>query len=290
MVRFWKKLRKSSLSGTENFLENREPYCVSAISRFSSGIISHIWANYTENNEISALLLYGKRILFPVFQFLPEIKRDFLQNTMPLPLFFPALLKNDSLHVAQGLGEDMNILEASLKKKGLIPVSSYDYVLQNFEYSGEEPQRVFPGSLQDMVIRKADMGDSDALYPLQAAYEQEEVLPEGARFNPVVCRKGLEYLIGGGMVLAAEIKGRLVGKININAQSYCHFQIGGVYVEPEYRNRGIAKAMTAALIREFAPRKNRFSLFVKKTNRSARKVYDSLGFVKTGDYRISYYE
>ena len=129
----------------------------------------------------------------------------------------------------------------------------------------------------------------DGLYPLQAAYEQEEVLPPGAVFNPAVCRRGLELLAAGNKMLAAEMDGVLVGKINVNARSFTRFQIGGVYVLPQWRGLGIARAMTAALVGELSRRKRGFTLFVKKANVSARRVYDSLGFAKTGDYRINYY-
>jgi len=115
------------------------------------------------------------------------------------------------------------------------------------------------------------------------------VLPSGARFDPATCRKGVEHLIAGGMVLVAELKGRLIGKVNINAQSYTCLQIGGVYVLPEFRSLGIAQTMTAALIQEFAPLGKRFTLFVKKANAPALRAYEKLGFEKIEDYRISYY-
>jgi predicted GNAT family acetyltransferase len=78
-------------------------------------------------------------------------------------------------------------------------------------------------------------------------------------------------------------------QFNINAQSFTRLQIGGVYVLPEWRGRGIATSMTAALIRKLQSRNKDFTLFVKKTNLPARMAYDSIGFTKIGDYRINYY-
>jgi len=291
----WKKLRKSALPQAEAFLRQREPYCVSAISRFTTGLTNHVWATplrakdgAVSNALASGLLLYGKRLLFPVFAFPPAQAAEFLADGLPLPRFFPQALKSEPLHAAQGLAGDMDLLEAALKKKGFCSTSSYDYELRSQTVPCTSPSaslRVIRG----LTIRKATMADAGALFPLQAGYEQEEVLPHGAQFEPAVCLKGLEFLIAQNMLLMAELDGRPVGKANINAESFNCLQIGGVYVHPEFRSRGIAQALTTALIHAFAPKKQHFTLFVKKTNIPARRVYDKLGFVKTGGYRITYY-
>ena len=288
-MNIWKKIRRSNLFAAREFLEEREHFCVNAISRLNSGTVQNIWAAFEgaadTTASVSALLLYGNRMLFPVFRFSSEKIGEFKNNGMPLPLLFSLVLKGNSLHAAQGLADDMDLLENALEKKGVVPASKYDYELRSFDCSMDIPVKTPPG----LTVRKAEYADIDELFPLQAAYEKEEVLPKGAEFNPALCRRVLESLIASNMVITAEIGGRLVGKININAQSYNRFQIGGNYVLPEYRSRGIARAMTAALIREFSPQKNHFTLFVKKINIPARKVYDNLGFKKIADYRITYF-
>jgi len=303
IVNTWKKLSKSAHPQAETFLRQREPYCVSAISRFTTGLANHVWATTptspsaslrvicgpswsSPDNALSGLLLYGKRLLFPVFAFSPTQTAEYQANGLPLPAFFPQILRSDSLHAAQGLAADMDLLEAALQKKGFTPSSSYNYELR----SQTAPKIVTDTTLGDnLIIRKPTISDINALFPLQAGYEQEEVLPKGAEFEPAVCLKGLEYLIAQNTLLMAELEGRPVGKVNINAQSYNCLQIGGVYVRPEFRSLGIAQALTTALVQNFAAQKQHFTLFVKKTNIPARRVYDKLGFEKIGDYRISYY-
>lgn len=288
-MNIWKKLRQTSQTDVISFLEERENYCVSAISRLNTGTIQNVWAafgiNTAKPSSVSALLLYGKRLLFPVFHFSSEKIEEFKKNGMPLPFLFPLALKSNPLHAAQGLANDMDLLEDALKTKGIVPSSKHDYELRSFDYAKDFSVKSPPG----LIIRRARESDTGKLFPLQAGYEKEEVLPKGSEFNPALCRKILESLIADNLVLTAELEGKLAGKININAQSYNRLQIGGVYVLPEYRSRGIARAMTAALIREFSSQKNRFTLFVKKTNTPACKVYDSLGFEKIADYRISYF-
>ena len=288
-MNIWKKLNKNALSRAGEFLREREETCVSAISRFNAGITSHAWAVCKPgggSSSISALLLYGKGLLFPVFHFSFGQNAQFKTAGLPLPFFLPMIFRNEPLHAAQGLADDMDMLEKALEKKEGFSSSKYEYELRRLDYRERDFTVHFPAGL---VIRRAETADIGKLFPLQAAYETEEVLPRGAVFNPASCRKTLETLVSEKTILAAELDGVLVGKININAMSFNCFQIGGVYVLPEYRRRGIARSMTAALIRKFAPQKKCFTLFVKKANIPARKVYDSLGFIITGDYRISYF-
>jgi len=278
---FWKKVQESALPQIEAFLQKQEKYCVGAISRFNAGIIDNTWAVEEKDRSISAMLLYGKGLLFPVFNF-PATELSI--EDLPLPVSFSQLLKDEYLHACQGLAKDMILLEGALLKKGFIPISSCDYELRQLEGNGQTET-----ANEELTIRKATLADTDALFVLQANYEQEEVMPPGVQFDPAICRKTLERLIAEDMFLTAEFKGRLAGKVNINAQSWNWLQIGGVYVLPEYRSLGIAQAMTASLIRELSPLNKQFILYVKKTNLPALRVYDKLGFARIEDYRLSYY-
>jgi ribosomal protein S18 acetylase RimI-like enzyme len=282
---FWKKLQKSDMPQIEAFLRKREKFCVSAISRLNAGITDEVWA-VEKDSAISALLFYGKRLLYPVFAFSPtelSAEKSSIED-LPLPLFFPQMLKSEYFHACQGLAKDMILLEGVLRKKGFTPIVCYDYELR--QLAGNVPQQA---AREDLKVRKATMADAGELFVLQANYEKEEVMPPGAQFDPALCRKTVEHIIEENMLLTAEYKGRLVGKVNINAQSWNYLQIGGVYVLPEYRGLGIAQAMTAALVRELSPFNKLFTLYVKKANLPALRVYDKLGFVIIEDYRISYF-
>ncbi|GHV84933.1 hypothetical protein AGMMS50230_05410 [Spirochaetia bacterium] len=289
----WKKAGKRKLPAVEAFLRRRECFCVGAVSRFLGGP-DYIWTapsarqDHAGQDQLAALLLYCRQLLFPVFNLSPPEAAEFRMTGMPLPSFFSLVLLTMPLHAMQGLAEDMDLLEITLEKRKILPAVKFDYELRSFEADPENPPPV-PKGPPGLIIRKSEPEDINGLFPLQAAYEKEEVLPPGAEFNPAVCLKGLEYLVAGNKTLTAELDGMLVGKININAQSFNRFQIGGVYVLPEFRNLGIARIMTVSLIRELSSRKKDFTLFVKKANAPARKVYDKIGFAKIGDYRINYY-
>jgi RimJ/RimL family protein N-acetyltransferase len=288
--RFWKKPGLFSSGETEAFLRKRERYSVGACYRYLALRDESLYW-YTENG----FLLHVRRTLFPVFDF----AEDAYRRRLPLPRRLEKICAGEGLHAAQGLVRDMELLGPALSLCGVIPSETIDYDLMELGYprevpdSGRDPFSVvspaLPRANRDIILRVPGPEDADALFPLQAGYDQEEVLPRAAVFNLAVCRKNLEAIISTGLVLAAEYQGRLVGKININAESYTRSQIGGVYVDPACRGRGIGSALIAGFIRLFASRGKDFTLFVKKRNAAARRMYDRIGFTKLGDYRIDYF-
>jgi RimJ/RimL family protein N-acetyltransferase len=285
--RFWKKPGLFSSGETEAFLRRRERYSVGACYRYLALRNESLYW-HAENG----FLIHVRRTLFPVFDFAEDACR------LPLPRRLEKIFAREGLHAAQGLVRDMELLGPALSLCGVIPSETIDYDLMELDYpreltdSGRNPFAVMspvPPANRDIILRVPGPEDADALFPLQAGYDQEEVLPRAVVFNPAVCRKNLEAIISTGLVLAAEYRGRLVGKINLNAESYTRSQIGGVYVDPACRGRGIGSALIAGFIRLFASRGKGFTLFVKKQNAAARRVYDRLGFTKLGDYRIEYF-
>jgi GNAT superfamily N-acetyltransferase len=286
--RFWKKPGLFSSGETEAFLRKRERYSVGACYRYLALRNESLYW-HTENG----FLIHVRRTLFPVFDFAEDVYR------LPLPRRLEKIFVKEGLHAAQGLVRDMELLGPALYGCGVIPSETIDYDLMELDYpremadSGRDPPvglpPVLPEANRETIFRIPGPEDTDALFPLQAGYDQEEVLPRAAVFNPAVCRKNLETIISTGLVLAAEYRGRLVGKININAESYTRSQIGGVYVDPACRGQGIGSALIAEFIRLFAPRGKGFTLFVKKQNAAARRVYDRIGFTKLADYRIDYF-
>jgi predicted GNAT family acetyltransferase len=65
--------------------------------------------------------------------------------------------------------------------------------------------------------------------------------------------------------------------------------VGGVYVHPDFRGMGIARRMATEFAASLIGQGRGVTLFVKKSNLAARRLYASLGFVRCEDYRISYY-
>ncbi|MDR1900917.1 MAG: GNAT family N-acetyltransferase [Treponema sp.] len=171
--------------------------------------------------------------------------------------------------------------------RGYHAAETIDYDLMALDR--EPPAAAFRSGPSGLIIRAPAKNDTDEIFRLQAAYEQEEVLPRHAVFNAAASRIGLERALGSEQMLVAELDGVIVGKINTSARSFTRYQIGGVFVRPDCRGMGIGLSMGAAFFRALILGGSGATLFVKKKNAAARALYRRLGFTILGDYRISYY-
>jgi predicted GNAT family acetyltransferase len=224
------------------------------------------------------MIIRSGGILLPV---LGEIR-----NIPPLH-FIKGFLNKPPVHLVQGLLGDALLLEAALADRGCHAVEQRDYNLMALDKALEtESPGAFPRGLD---LRRPGLADLEAMYPLQAGYEEEEVLPQGAVFNPAACRLALKKILSKEQSLIACLDRRVVGKINTNAASFTRIQIGGVYVLPEYRGLGIGRRMTAVFAGDLINRGWGLTLFVNKNNPAAQKIYRRIGFEEAENYRISYY-
>ncbi|MHB9291863.1 hypothetical protein Holit_00949 [Hollandina sp. SP2] len=265
----------------EAFLQTREPYCVAAAARFlQRGVQDHIWLQenrYAGQERISGLIIQSKGALFPVFKGIsPRSLKNFLVQD----------LQNLRFYAVQGIRKDVALLEQVLALRGVCSTKQVDYDLMVLDQEPAWLTSRVPG----LILRYAEPRDMEGLFHLQAAYEQEEVIPQGGVFNPALCRLSMEHIMTHEYLLLAQWKSKILGKINTNAASFSRYQIGGVYVCPDYRGLGIASYMGAAFVKTLRATGRGFSLFVKKQNCAAREVYRRIGFKVLEDYRISYYE
>jgi ribosomal protein S18 acetylase RimI-like enzyme len=273
-------MKRQEADEPELFLRRREPWCVGACGRFLTRNFrkDQIWTLRNPAGMLSALILYSRHTIFPIFDG---------ETHIPLSRFIRRYFKTAPVHAVQGLGEEVRALEEALSDQGLFAVDNIDYDLMTLDTEPpEEDFRVGPPAL---ALRRPNIMDMNDLFELQRGYEKEEIIPRGSVFNPAACRLNLQRILGEEQILAAELDGRLVGKINTSAKSFTRCQIGGVYVHPDYRGRGIARRMAAVFIQGLISQGWVVTLFVKKKNAAARSVYRHTGFTSFADYRISYY-
>ena len=279
-MRSWRKISRDEQHKAEVYLRARERLCVTASARFLhiGENRSHLWYLPGPEGEVSALLLHSRQSLFPVFDKNPLI---------PGPRFLNRFLVKVPIHSLQGLKEDVELLETLMEDQGYFTAERIDYELLSLDNTpAPNSLRASPAGL---VLRSPLPEDEEYLFALQSAYEQEEVLPKNAVFSPAACRMNLEKILRSEHILLAELDGQLVGKINTSAESFSRYQIGGVYVRPDCRGRGIAAKMTAVFAQNLMAQGKGLTLFVKKRNAAAKAVYRRTGFTVLEDYRISYY-
>jgi len=276
----WRKMKDKDIHDVEYLLRDMENSCVTACGRFLSSRSSdtHVWRLCSGKGELLALLINSRSTLIPVLCGMKKI---------PPPDFLKGFLRLKKIHSVQGLTEEVRLFENALEKMGKNTADIFDYDLMDLD--NLPSLNALSSGPKNLVLRVPRLTDLDAIAPLQAAYEQEEVLPKGSVFSYAASRVNIANIVSGGRILAAEIDGRPVGKINVSAVSFTRYQVGGVYVRPEFRGMGIARRMAAEFITSLISEGRGVTLFVKKHNVPARRLYSGLGFGIRGDYRITYY-
>jgi predicted GNAT family acetyltransferase len=270
-------MKNGEIPQAEWLLRDMEGDYVTACGRFLERSCSQIW-KLGNKKEISALLLNSRSTLIPVLCGKTEI---------PQLKFLKSFLKVKKIHSVQGIKKDVLVIENEMEKAGRVIIDMFDYDLMSLDSLplGNEKYS-WPENLQ---LKKPEMIDLNDIAPLQEDYEKEEVLPKGSVFSPEASRINIAGIISKKKILTAQINGRFVGKINVSAVSYTRYLVGGVYVHPDFRGLGIARGMAGEFISSLINEGRGVTLFVKKNNVPARRLYLSLGFIKRGDYRISYY-
>jgi predicted GNAT family acetyltransferase len=276
----WRKAHEMEKFVPERFLKEREKYCVAACARFRELNYGHdhAWVfAFGDMYGASAMILHSQRTVFPVFDG---------QTEFSLPPHLIRALRNIDIYALHGLASDTETLEKILYPFGLIAKEYTDYFLMALDSADDV--RSVQEMPKGLLLRRAEKSDAEQMFPLQAAFEQEDVLPQGVQFDARVCRLRLSKIINHEKTLVAEMDGKIVGKINTNAESYSRYQLGGVYILPQYRGRGIGTTLTSAFIRLLLAEDRGLTLFVRKNNLSALSVYQKCGFKNIGDYRIVY--
>jgi predicted GNAT family acetyltransferase len=278
----WRKMknRDSDIYAVETLLRAMESKCVGACGRFLAldETKGGVWMLNEKSKNPSALLINSKSTIIPVLCGKKEI---------PTPDFLKDFIKKNKIHSAQGQKEDVLVLEDKMKQMGAQASDIYDYDLMSLDRQPD--QKAISSGPSNLILRAPRLIDLDAIAPLQAAYEREEVLPSGSDFSPAASRVNLANIIAKGQMLCAEIGGRIIGKININAVSFTRYQVGGVYIHPDFRGLGIARRMAAEFTSTLIKTGRGITLFVKKKNIQAQRLYSGLGFSVSGDYRITYF-
>ena len=279
----WRRMKNSDkhIFPAEEMLRDLENDYACAAARFLSRVPSKdpVWTLTGRENELSAIVINSKSTVLPVLCG----KKD-----IPPPKFLSGFFQLKKIHSVQGMKEEVVFIEDAVKSYGKEVSEIFDYDLMGLDQRNRNfnsENKLIPG----LALRVPRMTDLDALAPLQSAYEHEEGLHKGSVFSPAASRVNLARIIAGGKILAAEMDGQLVGKINVSGISFTKYIVGGVFVHPDFRSRGIAGRMASHFIDSLTAGGMGVSLFVKKNNIAARKLYIKLGFKIKNDYRITYF-
>ena len=235
-----------------------------------------------------AILRTTAGLLLPVMPYAPGPDRLARLEQLPRPeTVLPQLLR-ERVYSIMGPSAEVRWLEAGM---GNDPVASIDYTLMTLgesDFRRRKPPDEPP--LAGLRLRQAEARDLLPLFPLQRAYELEEVVVFPERFSDQACRLNLRRTLRQQLVFLAELDGRAVAKAGTNARGFQVDQIGGVYTNEAHRGGGIATHVMSELLERIFRTKRMASLFVKPSNRAAIALYRKLGFESLDSYRISYFQ
>jgi predicted GNAT family acetyltransferase len=143
-----------------------------------------------------------------------------------------------------------------------------------------------PPIAPDPAVRLVRPGEVDQLFPAAVAMYTEEVgvsplLDDGGRGY----RRRIAELVKGKRAYARFVGDRVVFKAELAIVTKRTTQVQGVWVDPEYRGRGLASAAMATVVRDALRRvAPTVSLYVNDYNTAARHVYTRCGFQGEGSF------
>lgn len=131
----------------------------------------------------------------------------------------------------------------------------------------------------DPLVRAVEPVELPILYPACVAMYTEEVgVPPQTGPDGTFYRSRVAELIRGGRAFARIEDGRVVFKAEVGSVGTGVCQIQGVWVDPEFRGRGLAAAGMAAVVALAGQIAPVVTLYVNAFNLPARAAYERVGF------------
>ena len=141
-----------------------------------------------------------------------------------------------------------------------------------------------PEIRMDPRVRRVSLDQWDAYTDAAVKMYTEEVGVSPVQGNPAGYRFYVRQLITSGRAFAIFERGRVVFKADLGSVSGSVCQVQGVWLDPEFRGRGLAApamATVVSLARRIVPT---VSLYVNDYNLPARATYRRVGFAEVGEF------
>ncbi len=140
--------------------------------------------------------------------------------------------------------------------------------------------------LPDPGVRLATQVDLDVLVPACVAMFTDEVgVSPVARGMGPAYRARISEIVAAGRSFVRIEDGVVLFKAEIGSAAQDVCQVQGVWVDPQYRGRGLSEAgMAAVVARARASIASTVSLYVNDFNTHARRCYRAVGFQPAGEF------
>ncbi len=142
------------------------------------------------------------------------------------------------------------------------------------------PRHPVPG------FRKAALDDLDVIAEQARHMEHEDLGRWPDADDPDAWRRGMRRRIERGQTWVIERSGEIVFQIHVGTVTAWGAQVGGTWVPPEHRGRGLATEGMAGLSRALLPGHRMLTLHVNEANTPAVRVYEKAGYVADAPFRL----
>ena len=128
------------------------------------------------------------------------------------------------------------------------------------------PKQIEHGAIK---VERVDENELEVLDKFYVEHRAEAWVPIQFEAGPYYCIKQ---------------DGKIVSAAGVHAVTPKIASLGNILTDKAYRNRGFATACTSVLAGDLASKGRIISLFVRTDNMFAIRLYEKLGFRKTGDF------
>ncbi len=278
------------LEEVKRFLRPNERKCVPLIFRMDEKK-SEVYVLRDESDKICGVIVFSRfGHLLPYFSNLSSLSEKQKNQIMLALAEFCNLLGDRKLFCIVGERKSAEFMESAV----LSGLSKHPMNFVHYNLMEKTQPSVFCTKKEleaaknvEIVVGTLEMRSE--IFELQKAYELEEVIVQGAVFDEDASRILLNQALSKGLVYLLKADGKIVSKLTVNAKSDNYVQFGGIFTRPEFRGNRFAKILLDYVAGKYINSGKKISLFVKKSNEPAKKLYARCGFEQIGEFKICYY-
>lgn len=135
-------------------------------------------------------------------------------------------------------------------------------------------------------FRQATVDDLDVLVPQSAKMEEEDVGRRPYDEDPAGYTAMIRRRVEAGQTWVTDHGGRIVFQINVGTATTWGAQVGGTYVPPDQRGKGLAAQGMTELAKRLIPLHSRLTLHVHEANTPAVRTYERTGYRPHAAFRL----
>ncbi len=135
-------------------------------------------------------------------------------------------------------------------------------------------------------LRRATLQELDVLTAQADAMELEDLGRSPLAEDADAFRANVRRRVEEGRLYVIEEDGEIVFQIHVGTITPWGVMVGGTYVPPTHRGRGLGVAGMRALSGRLLPRHGRITLHVREDNLPAVRAYERVGYAPVAPFRL----